>query len=89
MHFSLRRKAEPTELAGQFTPKEAACIAVLRRQFRAYPDRYMLDISYRRLEFARWLVVHGYLHEWYDSPVGEQREMPDRRGQGCQQARCA
>lgn len=88
MHFSLRRKAEPTELAGQFTSKEAAGIAMLRRQYRAYPDRYRLDINYRRLEFARWLVVHGYLHERCDSPVNEPHEMSDLRGEGCQ-ARCA
>ena len=88
MYFSLRRKAGPTELVGQFTPKEAACIMVLHRQYRAYPDRYKLDISYRRLEFARWLVAHGYLHEWCDSPVDGQHETPDLHGQNYQ-ARCA
>jgi hypothetical protein len=88
MYFSQRRKAEPTELVGQFTATEATCIIVLRQLYRAYPDRYKLDISYRRLEFARWLVVHGYLNEWCDSPIDEQREMLDLRSQGSQ-ARCA
>jgi hypothetical protein len=88
MYFSLRRKAEPTELVGQFTADEATCISVLRRQYRAYPDRYKLDINYRRLEFARWLVVHGYLREWCDRSVDEGLQMPDVRGKGCQ-VRCA
>ncbi len=88
MYFSLRRKAEPTELVGQFTSTEATCIIVLRQLYRAYPDRYTLDISYRRLEFARWLVVHGYLNEWCDSPIDEQHEMLDLCNQGYQ-ARCA
>lgn len=88
MYFSPRRKAELTELVGQFTPTEATCIMMLRSLYRAFPDRYKLDISYRRLEFARWLVVHGYLHEWCDSQFDEQHEMPDLRSQGYQ-ARCA
>ena len=88
MYFSLRRKAEPTELVGQFTSTEATCIIVLRQLYRAYPDRYTLDISYRRLEFARWLVVHGYLNEWCDSPIDEQHEMLDQCNQRYQ-ARCA
>ena len=88
MYFSLRRKAESIELAGQFTAKEAACIGQLRRQYRAYPDRYKLDINYRRLEFARWLFMHGYLHERCESLVDEQPELSDLRHEGCQ-VRCA
>lgn len=81
MSFLLRRKAEPTELVGQLTSKEAACIEVLRQRYRAYPDRYKLDINYQRLEFARWLVVHGYLHERCDGPGDESHEMTAPRSQ--------
>lgn len=61
------RTAEPTELVGDFTPEEAARITLLRRQYCLYPDRFKLDINYWRLDFARWLVVHGYLDEWCGS----------------------
>jgi len=59
-----QRQAEPIKLADQFTPEEAVRITQLQGQFRASPVRFRLDISYERLEFARWLLDHGRLDEW-------------------------
>lgn len=77
------RKAQPTELVGPFTPEQTVRIMVLRGQFHTYPDCFKFDIDYRRLEFARWLVIHGYLDEWSDSPVHQPVEELDLRGQQC------
>lgn len=69
--FSMARRSVVTELAkGQFTGEECARITSLRRQFLIYPDGFALDVNYRRLEFARWLIAHGYLSEW---DVGQPR----------------
>jgi len=63
--FSIPRRSVVTELAeDQFTGEECARITSLRRQFLIYPDGFSLDVNYRRLEFARWLIAHGYLSEW-------------------------
>ncbi len=63
--FSTSRRSVVTELAeGQFTGDESSRIASLRRQFLIYPDGFALDVSYRRLEFARWLIARGYFSEW-------------------------
>lgn len=75
------RKAEPTELVGPFTPEQSVRIMVLRGQFHAYPDCFKFDINYRRLEFARWLVTHGYLDEWSDRQVNHHGEVVDLPGQ--------
>ena len=69
MFFYRARKAEPIELTDQFTPEETARITRLHRQFNAYPFCFKLQINYRRLEFARWLVEHGYLDEWRESQL--------------------
>lgn len=63
--FSLAHRSIATELAaGQFTDEESKCIMSLRRQFLIYPDGFSIDVNYRRLEFARWLIARGYLSEW-------------------------
>ena len=63
--FSNSRRPLVTELAQNlFTDEESARITSLRRQFLLYPDGFALDVSYRRLEFARWLIARGYLSEW-------------------------
>lgn len=63
--FSTARRAIVTELAeDQFTSEESARISSLRQQFLIYPDGFALDVNYRRLEFARWLITHEYLSEW-------------------------
>lgn len=69
--FSTSRRSLVTELAeDQFTGEESARITSLRRQFLLYPDGFALDVNYRRLEFARWLIARGYLSEW---DVGQPR----------------
>ena len=65
----IMRKALPTELVGAFTPTETDRITTLRQEFRRFPDQFKLDISFRRLEFARWLMAHGYLDEWCERRV--------------------
>lgn len=63
--FSIARRSIVTELAeGQFTGEESARITSLRQQFLLYPDGFALDVNYRRLEFARWLIARGYFSEW-------------------------
>lgn len=83
------RKAEPVqvELVGQFTSEESVRIMGLRQQFDIYPDRFKLDINFRRLEFARWLVIHGYLDEWRESQADQVGEALDLRNPKCL-ARC-
>lgn len=65
--FYQLRKAPPVELVGHFTPEESIRITHLRKRFHAHPICFKLDINYRRLEFARWLVDRGYLSEWCDT----------------------
>lgn len=75
------RRAKPIALEDLFTPEQTVRIMTLRRQFDTYPDRYKFDINYRRLEFARWLVTHGYLDEWSDRQVNHHGEVVDLPGQ--------
>jgi len=82
------KKAKPVALEDVFTPEETVRIMTLRRQFDTYPDRYKFDINYRRLEFVRWLVAHGYLDEWSGRQVdqdGEALNVPSQK----YPARCA
>lgn len=73
------RQVEPVELVGTFTSEETTRIMVLQRQYRTYPDGFRLDINYWRLEFTRWLVVHGYLDEWRGSRSEQNSRPPDGR----------
>ena len=82
------RKVEAVELVGTFTPEEMTRIMVLQRQYRTYPDRFRFDINYWRLEFTRWLVMHGYLDEWYGSRAEQNEMAPDGHGEKYP-ARCA
>lgn len=86
--YAPRKVVEPVELVGTFTSEETTRIMVLRRQYRTYPDRFRLDINYLRLEFARWLVVHGYLDEWCGSQSERNSRVPDDRN-AKYPARCA
>jgi hypothetical protein len=36
-------------------------LCALRRRFQDHPDHDDTDVALRRLEFARWLVLHGKL----------------------------
>jgi hypothetical protein len=71
MFISWRRQADLVELDNEFTPEETVRITHLQGQYRTAPVCYRFDINYRRLEFARWLVDHGYLDEWRGTPPGE------------------
>lgn len=71
MFFHQMHNVDPSDLEGQFTPEEADRITTMRRQYQDYPDRYTFDINYQRLEFTRWLVVHGCLDEWREDPVAK------------------
>jgi hypothetical protein len=48
-------------LACSFSPDELAQLFVLREHFQEYPDHGDSDAAIRRLEFARWLYLHGRL----------------------------
>lgn len=80
MFVSWRRQADPVELDDEFTPEESTRITHLRGQYRSAPVCYKLDINYRRLEFARWLVDHGHLDEWLGVPPDELAATQNRRG---------
>lgn len=84
MFFYRPRRAEPIELAGQFTPDESARINTLRVRFHLCPDHFNLGMDYRRLEFARWLVDHGHLGEWDEKSIEPSSEClePCARGRG-------
>ncbi len=73
MFFFQPRRVAPVQLSEQFTPAECDRISRLHRQFLTTPVCFKLDINYRRLEFARWLVEHGRLNEGY-------KTLPDPRG---------
>ncbi len=84
MFFSQMRNAEPiapVDLLGRFTPEEVVHLIELRRHYRDYPDRYRFPINFRRLEFTRWLVAHGYLDEWREGAAGQNRADRTRRTQ--------
>jgi hypothetical protein len=46
-----------------FTAEELARLSDLRRYFQEHPDHGDSQTQIRRLEFARWLVLHGKLTE--------------------------
>lgn len=46
-----------------FTPEETAQLQRLRRQYLHCPDCFHLDLSYRRMDFYRWLARRGTLSE--------------------------
>ena len=71
-----------------FTPEQQERLLALRARLHDLPDLGEFGLDLRRLEFARWLVVHDYLHERCDSPADEPHGMSDLRSDGCQ-ARCA
>lgn len=48
---------------GLFTGEQRALLERLRRQYVLCPDSFQLDMDFRRLSFARWLVLHGHLSE--------------------------
>jgi hypothetical protein len=58
--------ASADALANLFTPEERARIERLHAQFVLAPESYQLDIDFRRLAFAYWLVQHGYLSEEFN-----------------------
>lgn len=80
MFISWRRQADPVELDDEFTLEETVRITHLQGQYRTAPACYKLDINYRRLEFARWLVDHGHLDEWLSTPPGRLAATRNRRG---------
>lgn len=80
MFVSWRRQADPVELDDEFTPEEFLRITHLQGQYRTAPVCYKLDINYRRLEFARWLVDHGHLGEWLGVPPDELAAARNRGG---------
>lgn len=69
MFSSRQQRAEPIELADQFTPEEANRITQLRGRYRSSPLCFKLDINYQRLQFARWLLEHGRLDERGSMPA--------------------
>lgn len=46
-----------------FTAEELARLSALRQYFQQHPDHGDSQAEIRRLEFARWLVLHGNLSE--------------------------
>jgi hypothetical protein len=54
---------KPTMLTGNFTPEELARLNALRADFYSRAEYLERVIDDRRLEFARWLVENGKLHE--------------------------
>ena len=58
-----RRSPAITLAEDLFTHEEEARIQKLRHQFLNCPDSFKLDVNYRRMDFARWLVERGRLDE--------------------------
>lgn len=54
------RVATPEEL---FTPETLAKLAELRERYRGHPEWIEFSMDERRLDFVRWLVECGRLHE--------------------------
>lgn len=59
-----RVASEPAELdAAQFTEDEVARLLDLSRRFHDHGQSFELDLDANRLEFARWLFIHGRINE--------------------------
>ena len=58
------RREDTTGLPpGVFTPDQERRLTALQQQFQACRDSFSLEMNFRRLHFARWLVERRILSE--------------------------
>jgi hypothetical protein len=64
LRWLVPRREDTTGLPpGVFTPEQERRLAALRHQFQACRDSFALEMNFRRLHFARWLVERRILSE--------------------------